>query len=409
MQRVLDTILKKSTPTSSEHRKDKKIIEHVVSTLTKNLSAQNQSAQVMVGGSFAKQTYLKNDKDVDLFIRFPLGTNNISELAKRACAPFKPKTIHGSRDYFLFTHKALHFEVIPVFNITHPDHAQNIMDASPLHVAYVTKHLKNVDDVRLFKALCKAHHVYGAESYISGISGYVLELLVIYYGSFTSALRHIANWGEDAFVDPAKHYSGKEPAKRALSKSKHSPLILIDPTQKTRNAASALSKRNFNYLKKISRAFLDNPSKKLFEDALTLPLLRAQAKKENHFFVSKNLRITGKKDIYLAKLHRALRKLNKKLELLDFTILALGFIPDTNYVRVYAVFPSRFIPLIKRVIGPPKHMKKHANLFVKRWAGKSIRGPYSYGGHVCVDVERTLSDAKEAFFVFLLDALERFS
>ena len=45
--------------------------------------------------------------------------------------------------------------------------------------------------IRIAKAFCHANNSYGAESYINGFSGYALELLVYYYGSFLKFIKGI--------------------------------------------------------------------------------------------------------------------------------------------------------------------------------------------------------------------------
>jgi len=82
------------------------------------------------------------------------------------------------------------FEFIPVVTIHKASDAQNITDISPLHVAWVNKHIGKLrNDIRLAKLFCKAQGLYGAESHIRGFSGYLLELLVIAYGGFSPSSR----------------------------------------------------------------------------------------------------------------------------------------------------------------------------------------------------------------------------
>jgi len=48
---------------------------------------------------------------------------------------------------------------------------------------------KILDEIRIAKAFCYANNCYGAESYISGFSGYALELLVYHYKSFLKFIK----------------------------------------------------------------------------------------------------------------------------------------------------------------------------------------------------------------------------
>src|SRR5690606_10274411 len=95
--------------------------------------------------------------------------------------------LHGSRDYFQFTYESILFEIVPVININDYKLAKNITDCSPLHVRWFQHYSdKIVDDMTLYnharalKLFCKAQYVYGAESYINGVSGHVIDILTIY-------------------------------------------------------------------------------------------------------------------------------------------------------------------------------------------------------------------------------------
>ena len=95
-------------------------------------------AEVFAGGSIAKETFLKDDHDVDIFVKFDLRYKgkDLSKILGKVLKPLHPKLVHGSRDYFSIENR-LSFEIIPVLNITKSGQAENIMDMSPLHVYWV--------------------------------------------------------------------------------------------------------------------------------------------------------------------------------------------------------------------------------------------------------------------------------
>ena len=164
--------------------KDKEI-ELFLKRLGKIVKENSIKAEVFAGGSIAKGTFLKNDHDVDVFVKFDLkySGKDISKILGKILKPLNPKLVHGSRDYFSVEDNLI-FEIIPVLNITKSEQAENIMDMSPLHVDWVIKNsnVKLRNEIRLAKQFCKSINVYGAESYIKGFSGHVLDILVIYYG-----------------------------------------------------------------------------------------------------------------------------------------------------------------------------------------------------------------------------------
>ena len=64
-------------------------------------------------------------------------------------------------------------------------------------------------------------------------------------------------------IDLKKFYK-KEYHQQLRRQFKRQVLILIDPTDKTRNAAAAISAKSFFILKKRAEEFLKNPSKEAF-------------------------------------------------------------------------------------------------------------------------------------------------
>jgi len=71
------------------------------------------NAECIPGGSIAKGTYLKEDFDIDLFVKFDVRYENISDLLDQILKPYKPVRVHGSRDYFQISK----YEIVPVLNI----------------------------------------------------------------------------------------------------------------------------------------------------------------------------------------------------------------------------------------------------------------------------------------------------
>jgi len=58
-------------------------------------------------------------------------------------------------------------------------------------------------------------------------------------------------------IDIEKHYKNKQAVLMDLNSSKlHSPIILIDPTYKERNALAALSSETFRKFQEVSLKFL---------------------------------------------------------------------------------------------------------------------------------------------------------
>ena len=281
IKEVLKKQAEKINPPEAENKKIKTFLQEISKNILRKIKEKRIKADVFVGGSYAKDTLIQKDKyDVDIFVRFDksFDERKVSETLQKLL-PKTAKRIHGSRDYFLLKHENIEFEVIPVLRIKKPEEAKNITDLSYFHVNYVRKKIaknpKLSNEIKLAKAFLHFQGCYGAESYINGFSGYSLELLVIHYKSFINFIKNIAKSdGKKIIIDSEKFYKNKETILREINEAKlSSPIILIDPTFKERNAVAALSEDTFNKFRQSCIDFLKKPSLKFFEKKDNVGLL----------------------------------------------------------------------------------------------------------------------------------------
>ncbi|MFH1682477.1 MAG: hypothetical protein ABIA37_01650, partial [Candidatus Woesearchaeota archaeon] len=276
------------------------------------------------------------------------------------------KRLHGSRDYFQINYLGYDFEVVPILNVTNSKQAVNITDVSPLHAKWVNANAKKVkDEIRLAKAFAKANSCYGAESYINGFSGYVLEIIVTYYGSFIDLLRAAVRWEHKDIIDTEKYYPSRENLFMEINQSKlHSALIVIDPVDKTRNAAAALDMEKFFLFKEKAAAFLETPGLDLFEKEKTS--FQKLEKQTLHNLVYVEVTPTsGKDDVVGTKLLKAFQQLREKLK--PFEISSSGWEWDKgNKATFYYILEKRQIdPFVIRT-GPPLKMEEQVKAFKKK-------------------------------------------
>lgn len=254
----------------SEKKKEElvKKTDRFCGKIREKLKKKKIDGEVFLGGSLAKNTILKKKKqDIDIFVRFNKKYNDgeISDLLDKVLP--KSKRIHGSRDYFQIKKKNLIFEIVPVTKISKPEEARNVTDLSYFHVKYVKDNTDEelANQILLSKHFCYYQNCYGAESYINGFSGYALELLTIYYGSFLKFIKSVQK--DKIILDPANHYKSKKKILTNLNEAKlQSPIIFIDPTYKRRNALASLSRDTFKKFKRKCKDFLKNPSPKFFKE-----------------------------------------------------------------------------------------------------------------------------------------------
>ncbi len=375
---VLNEVLKSVNPPTESLDLIKNSLREFLEKFEKRLKKLGANAEVFLGGSYAKDTMIrKKNYDIDIFVRFK-GGKDISKITERALKEFGAKVIHGSRDYFQVTiTKDIFFEIIPVKKVGKPKDAENITDLSYSHVKYIKKRVKTgklLDEIRLAKVFCYANNFYGAESYINGFSGYAIELLVYYYKSFLKFIRAMSKIENKTVIDIEKLHKNKSYVLMDLNSSKLiSPIILIDPTYKQRNAAAALSEDTFKDFQKVCKKFLRNPSINFFElKKIDFEKLKINAKRKGFGYVlleAKTNRQAG--DIAGSKLLKFYKHLNEEIKRF-FEIKNREFdYNETKTAKYFFAIKSRGEILI---IGPStkdkknvsKFKKKHKKIFVKK-------------------------------------------
>jgi len=259
-----------------EQEKIQTSVNNFISKLKSKLDEKGIKASIFIGGSFAKGTLIKKEKyDIDIFLRFDknLSEEEISKQTRQLkdIDGYDSIIVKGSRNYLNFVKGSIVFEVVPIIKIKEPKEARNVTDLSVFHVKYiidcVKKNKKLVDEIILAKAFVHASGCYGAESYIKGFSGYGLELLVCHYKSFLNFVKAVSKMRErDKIVlDPMKHWKNKNEVLLNLNEAKlESPIVLVDPTYKERNALAALSSETLKKFRNYCIKFLKKPSEEFF-------------------------------------------------------------------------------------------------------------------------------------------------
>ena len=390
--KLLDDIIKKTVPDTSIMKE----ISFALEKINKSISKNKIKAKAVAGGSVAKGTFLNDDYDVDIFVKFDYSykDEDISILLGKVLKEFKTVKVHGSRDYYQIKNK-LKYEIVPVLDIDDPKKAVNVTDMSPLHVDWVKKYSKFTDEIRLSKMFCKAQGCYGAESYIRGFSGHVLDILTIYYKGFLNMLKASQRWKEFSVVDFNNHYKGK--AFDEINKSKISSLIVIDPILPGRNAAAALSKEKFDAFRKAAKDFLKNPSEEFFvRKEFSVDSLVKKARK-NMIILIEATPLKGKKDIIGSKLMKAFEHIRNQLTANEFKLIDSGWKWDKKAILYFITDPEPLSDVMERE-GPPLSNKDR----VKSFKDKHKR-TFTRNRRIFAKVERPYTDAKSLIDSLLKD------
>jgi len=184
-------------------------------------------------------------------------------------------------------------------------------------------------------------------------------------GLLKKTLRELVKVGDERkIIDVAGFYKKRSDVLFELNESRiQSPVILVDPTWKERNALAGLSRETFDRFQDVARKFLKNPSKKFFElekfDASRLKGLARKKKGELVHVVLETNRQEG--DIAGTKMKKFSRFLTNEMSKY-FDVFEAKFV----YTGAGKKSDLYLIARAKKEIvrrGPPVKMKKAAKAF----------------------------------------------
>jgi len=399
IKKILDEVIKEI---QSDNNYEKEIFGKL-DKIIKKINQNQKDLKAILGGSGAKGTWLKTF-DADIFVLFDYKkykdqSDELSDVLERVLKKkFKNVArLHGSRDYFQLKQKNFTFEIIPILQIQKAEQAKNITDASPLHSRWVNKHKNLINEMKLTKQFCQAQNVYGAESYIMGFSGYVCEVMTVYYKSFLNLMKNAAKWNDKVVIDVQRHYKGKDVFKLVNTSKLASPLIVIDPVQKDRNAAAVLSLEKFEAFKKTAGEFLKKPSKEFFIKKELQLLFLKEKNRNTKLIIARMQPLTGKTDVIGGKLLKINEFLKEELKKHEFKIIKTDWEWDKkNDAVFYFLFRKKYLPKFIEINGPPLNLKNHVENFKK-----SHKKTFIKSGKIFALKKREFSLPEELFSVII--------
>ena len=367
------SVLKDIEPSATQIKQVNTAATNFLSILSKNI----KGAEPILGGSVAKNTFFVGKTDIDIFVAFNYETfaNKSSQLSEilqtalgKAFPKIKIKRVHGSRDYFQLQFQGFLFEVVPILLISQSLAAINITDISPLHALWVNQYPKSIkNQIRLTKQFAKARGCYGAESYLGGFSGYVLEILTIYYKSFHNLLEASQKWKKKQVVDVENHHKGKDVFMEIDIAKLNSPLVVVDPVDKYRNAAAALNQEKFQRFKDAAKQYLKSANSSFFENQeVSLKSAQDLANKNKRNLIYFELTpVAGQQDVVGCKLLKVFDYL--KVELNGFAIKEYNWQWEVGKsARFYLCTAKKQLPKEQIKKGPPISMVDAVTNFKKK-------------------------------------------
>jgi tRNA nucleotidyltransferase (CCA-adding enzyme) len=401
-------ILEKITPTETERNKMETIAKDLELKVLAACEEFGIEAIVRVEGSVAKDTWLKGDPDVDVFMRLSpsipkamMGEIGL-KVAKRATEGAVQVERFAEHPYLETFINETRVNIVPCYDAK-PGEWLSATDRTPYHTDYINQHLDKSlrSDVRLLKKFMKGTGVYGAEIKIGGFSGYLCELLVLHFGSFVKVLEAFSKHIAKRVVDIEGFYEKRQ---REIELLFPEPLVLIDPVDKARNVASAVQPQKLHMFVAACRAFIDNPNEEFFDPLKVHPLsveeLRTTLSDRGSTLVFLTIdNIDAVPDVLWGQLLRTRKSLRKQLELNDFKVLRDSVWTEDKAEFIIFVFEleQTTLPNVKMHLGPPLEFQKECDSFLSKYSKNSeiIAGPFVEDGRWIVEIHRKYIDAME--------------
>ncbi len=403
---VISKALERCQPSPKEVQYLTEIADEAMSLLRQYNSPM--ITDVVLGGSFAKGTWLKRENirdnsvksdectDIDIFIKIDVSLQDeeFDELAKKigkySLSKYNPRLRYSSHPYVEAYVKGIRVNVVPCYNVE-KGKWKSAADRSPFHTEYIRNNLddEKKNQVRLLKKFLKSIGVYGAEIATAGFSGYVTEILILKFGSFVSVLTAISNIKEDKNVISIGKFD------EDVLKIFQSPLIIIDPIDSRRNLGTAISAESVGKAVLAARAFLEKPSLNFFKEKKERYNETVKEIYSNLLIVEFTYRQRSP-DIIWGQIKRTLNAISRQLCIANFTVIrSIGDIDEKGHATFVFLLEAITLPPYMARTGPHIFRRNDTTSFISENIKKSLLMWIDNEMKVKSLVKRKTTNAKE--------------
>jgi tRNA nucleotidyltransferase (CCA-adding enzyme) len=370
----INTVIQQAAK-SSEPSKPKQVkLEKISKEIQREIATFKDSriSRVLMGGSFAKGTWLENDTDIDFFVMIEptVERKEFEELGKsigyHALRKYKPYLRYSEHPYVEGKVDGTRVNIVPCYRVE-KNKWKSAADRSPFHTDFMQDKLNEnlKSQVRVLKKFLKAVGIYGSQIAVSGFSGYVTEVLILKYGSFEDVLKIFS------VLKPNQIISLDPPDENVIQKFT-SPIIIIDPIDSNRNLGAAISADCVAKFVLASRQFLKNPSTEFMKKyGKSKPKIIKQI--ESNLLIIEFKIHKRSPDILWGQLKRKLTSISKMLSNSRFEIIKKYCYTDEEKRAVF-IFMFQFASLPKITVnrGPEVYLRTETDAYMKKRGSNSI-------------------------------------
>jgi hypothetical protein len=192
-EEVREKVLEKVSPSDEEAEESLDMFSRIQGFIEEEFGRE---AELM--GSTAKGTFMAGDKDLDIFVFFEpeVARETLEEeglaIGEAVFEHFDGQyhVEYAEHPYTKGTINGFEVEIVPAYAIDDPNDIKSAVDRTPFHTRWVNEALDKAQrkEVVMLKAFLKAQGLYGSSLDTERFSGYLREILIAEYGSFTDLL-----------------------------------------------------------------------------------------------------------------------------------------------------------------------------------------------------------------------------
>ncbi len=393
------SVLEKIRPQADEHAHI-----HAIAGMLIDSVNQSGSATGMIVGSVARDTWIRGDRDLDIFMLFPPDlpreeleaeglalARRVTESANGTC-----REKYAEHPYINATIDGLDVDIVPCYAVPDAAAIRSAVDRTPFHTRYIKDRVKNlIDDVLLLKQFAKNGGIYGSDQMTEGFSGYLCELLVYHYGGFTPLLSAASDWWPGVLIDLSNH----------RTKTFHEPLIVVDPVDPGRNVSASVSLTRMCEFIELCRGYLERPVEGFFILHKPCPgsresvTMRVEQRKTTLYTLTFPTP-PYIEEIVVPQLRKSLDAISALLARHEFVVNRAAYRMHTDRCMLLFELLTDSLPPITRHFGPPLWARENARQFSEKYIrgmdeGRIFSGPYIENGIYVVELARRYSNAGE--------------
>jgi len=369
-----NNLLMKIKPSKEDYEKVQKLSNQLINVINESSKELDVPATAVLVGSVAKSTWLAGNADIDILIKFPLETP--SEYLKEYGLKIGHKCIqkmegsseerYASHPYVTGYIDGYYVDFVPCYDIKSSTELKSAVDRTLLHTEYIKANLsvKQADEVVLLKKFMDSVGTYGSEFRVGGFSGYLCEMLILKYDNFIQTLKNAAkNWNYGSVVDIENYGTAN------LFKD---PLVAVDPVDKKRNVAAALTLQKMSEFIVAAGNFIHSPSEEYF--------MLKDYKTEQHTMIEQFKKRTTKTllicfkppkipaDAIYPQIKKTENSIVRVVESEGFSIFGSESWTDENDLAVILIeFETWTLPCIKKHEGPQIWIREHQERFLEKY------------------------------------------